>query len=281
MQVMAEAKTENGDARDYSYGQTPNNRHTWDHDQVQGCICDPGFRGYSCEERKCPIGDDHRIVGGNFERQTFVCSATTGEFSLRFRQHQTPMMDYQISAANLKIELEKLPSIGVVDVVYYKMRDSQALLDGDQFKTGLWIDDQNTSKVDGVDTNHDGIADIRADLLAPCVEKPCVNFDAACDEAGSNEVAITFRTELGDLPPITAHYEENRGIGSIMINQDGQANSVKGSKSGSECSGRGLCNIDTGQCACFPGYGSSDGSGGPGDRGDCGYKEPISPLAAR
>ena len=23
--------------------------------------------------------------------------------------------------------------------------------------------------------------------------------------------------ELGDLPPITAHYEENRGIGSIMV----------------------------------------------------------------
>ena len=44
-----------------------------------------------------------------------------------------------------------------------------------------------------------------------------------------------------------------------------------GTKEYMECSGRGLCSRDTGTCACFPGYGSSDGQGGPGDRGDCGY----------
>ena len=40
------------------------------------------------------------------------------------------------------------------------------------------------------------------------------------------------------------------------------------------CSGRGLCDTLTGDCACYmapmPGYRSSDGYGNPGNRGDCG-----------
>ena len=41
------------------------------------------------------------------------------------------------------------------------------------------------------------------------------------------------------------------------------------------CSDRGLCDTATGTCTCFPGYGSSDGAGGEGKRGDCGYIEPY------
>jgi hypothetical protein len=84
--------------------------------------------------------------------------------------------------------------------------------------------------------------------------------------------------ELGRLPPITPHFVENRGIGAIQVYTDGAALSVRGTKQGTECSGRGLCNRETGQCACFSGYGSSDGRSGKGSRGDCGFKEPISPL---
>ncbi len=35
---------------------------------------------------------------------------------------------------------------------------------------------------------------------------------------------------------------------------------------------KGLCNRSTGKCACFKGWSSSDGAGGIGDRGDCGYR---------
>ncbi|KAJ1406716.1 hypothetical protein B484DRAFT_337461, partial [Ochromonadaceae sp. CCMP2298] len=43
-----------------------------------------------------------------------------------------------------------------------------------------------------------------------------------------------------------------------------------------QCSGRGLCDHATGECECFPGYGSSDGKSGSGNMRDCGYLEPLS-----
>ena len=79
---------------------------------------------------------------------------------------------------------------------------------------------------------------------------------------------IKFLTELGSLPAITPKLD---GVISIRINKDGNAGSVKGTKANAVCSNRGQCNTDSGLCACFAGYSSSDGKGGAGPRGDCGH----------
>jgi hypothetical protein len=40
-----------------------------------------------------------------------------------------------------------------------------------------------------------------------------------------------------------------------------------GTKEDVECSGQGVCDEDTGQCGCFEGFGSSDGTwDNPGER---------------
>lgn len=49
---------------------------------------------------------------------------------------------------------------------------------------------------------------------------------------------------------------------------------MTGTKEGTPCSNRGICNKHFGFCECFqfpmPGFRSSNGYGGIGDRGDCG-----------
>eukprot|EP01039_Chlorochromonas_danica_P005706 gene5706-6290_t len=42
------------------------------------------------------------------------------------------------------------------------------------------------------------------------------------------------------------------------------------------CSNHGICDTSSGTCACFNGFSSSDGLGGPGNRGDCGYISAVS-----
>jgi len=90
--------------------------------------------------------------------------------------------------------------------------------------------------------------------------------DKVCDTTG-NTVRIKFLTSHSDLPDlqITESY-----IDSISITEF-----VKGTKEQIECSGRGLCDYSTGLCECFTGYGSSDGMGGPGAYGDCGFQELV------
>lgn len=51
--------------------------------------------------------------------------------------------------------------------------------------------------------------------------------------------------------------------------------SVMGTREYVECSDHGVCNRDTGSCECFSGYGTSDGRGALGSRGDCGYQYSV------
>ena len=85
---------------------------------------------------------------------------------------------------------------------------------------------------------------------------------------------ILFQTELGDVPMIrllqnryntlTLHHQTSSVIFQITEVR-------KGSGLLLECSGHGDCNYKTGTCNCSPQWGSSDGRGNRGTRGDCGY----------
>ena len=56
--------------------------------------------------------------------------------------------------------------------------------------------------------------------------------------------------------------------------------SIRGTMENAECSNRGICDLSVGTCTCFTGYGTSDGNGDPGLRGDCGWKIGHSQVAA-
>ena len=91
-----------------------------------------------------------------------------------------------------------------------------------------------------------------------------------CRDVGQ-EIEIEFLSPTGDVPEliVTNTHSDIDGILSISTIQVGTKEFV-------ECSGRGVCDTDTGLCQCHPGYGSSDGQGNVGTRDDCGYKVPFS-----
>ena len=91
-----------------------------------------------------------------------------------------------------------------------------------------------------------------------------------CRSSGQS-VNIEFLAPTGDVPLVKVDNGDMMGIsGSIDVTEH-----IKGTKEYIECSGRGLCDHTLGECECFVGYSSSDGQGGPGARGDCGYKNPF------
>ena len=87
-----------------------------------------------------------------------------------------------------------------------------------------------------------------------------------CSSTGT-AVSIQFLSPTGDVPLL--------GLELVDVDSAFVVESVKGTKEYESCSGRGLCDHTTGSCACFSGFGSSNGQGGKGVLDDCGYVIPI------
>lgn len=103
----------------------------------------------------------------------------------------------------------------------------------------------------------------------------------------TNIISIEFVDQFGPQNPLVPLVDSklNASGGSVEVNADGATSwtdiasntlrSVKGTKESDTCSNRGSCDETTGVCSCYSTngdeYGSSDGYGKVGKRGDCGY----------
>jgi hypothetical protein len=233
MSQLAELAQVNGDSAGVTYGTIPNLPATWDYNMMRGCLCDQGWEGYDCTLRTCPTGDDPNTEDQFKEKQILICTASSGSFFLTFRGAQTKAISYLANQAQMKAELEKLQTIGVVDVSFSTFKEAEY--------------------AQGERGNDAG--------------------DVACTPDGQNSISITFVTELGNVPALKVKPDDDDM--TIILLTDGKGHSQMGTMENALCNNRGICDISTGSCKCYEGFGSSDGSGGPGTRGDCGYLEPI------
>lgn len=211
--------------------------NVWDADKIYGCICDEGYDGYDCSISICPSGDDPLTPGGEQEKQLLHCNATEGKFVLFFDKKMSKTIDVRATKLETKAAIESIPMLGHVSLVFS-------------------------------------------------------NGNSVCSEVTKNIVSITFMDKFGPLPPLVpVTIDLNDGaaieIGSedtdkLMTDDFGNIfEAVKGSKENDECSNRGICDEGTGVCRCFDInndiYAGSDGYGGPGPRGDCGF--PVATIA--
>ena len=247
MSHMGEFNKVNGVLTPFEYGDDPNDKLHWDGKSMHACMCDAGFTGYDCADRTCPYGDDPmtgatRLYTQKNEVRHLKCTFTStgGTFTLTFRSATTAALAHTATAQEVEDALNAL----------------------------LTIDTVTVSFSDGV---------------------------SACTSTGSNIIEVTFITELGGsvhpdaytrtlAPALPQTVVATVGFltivdgwssGFVTDASTKRFDDVPGTKEYNLCSDRGLCNFETGVCQCFLGYGSSNGVGGEGRVGDCGYVEPV------
>ncbi|KAG2973454.1 hypothetical protein PC119_g22908 [Phytophthora cactorum] len=121
-----------------------------------------------------------------------------------------------------------------------------------------------------------GTAQVQATLQTlESVRTATITFNSGSVVCSATGVTTTveFTFMQGDLSPLS--YDASAltlasNPGALAVGE-----LVKGTKANVECSARGVCDRGTGICSCYPYFLSSDGAGGLGRRGDCGYISPY------
>lgn len=226
----------NPDFKFYSQITTYASATAWDADMIHGCVCDAQWEGVDCSIKSCPTGDDP-LTAGVDGVVVIDCTATsaTGGFQLLLRGRKTSVIPWDATAATVKMYLEQLsPVVDEVTVV---------------ISTGTTF----------------------------------------CSVGGSTST-ITFHVPVIDhaTHPMTA-LQVNGLVATLSIFEEGACSTLNGgicsvstTRENAVCSNHGICDtnpilgstapvIGRGVCKCEPSFRSSDGKGGIGSRGDCGY----------
>lgn len=175
------------------------------------------------------------------EVQYLQCKADNGTFTLKFRQAVSASLPYNASSTDIKNALEALPTLTKLSVTF-----------------------------------------LYDDIVWP---NNTVIPEEACNTSGTTFIRVSFDTIHGNLPPLhpdtsilmdDTNENGRPGTGTINVAVDGESiggyASIKGTTENAFCNNRGICDFSSGVCNCFENWGSSDGEGNVGDRGDCGYR---------
>lgn len=241
MTELALHANDNGDATDFTYGTDPNKATTWDGTRIFGCKCDDGWQGYDCAMRTCSLGDDPGTYGQFNELQLLECQASSGTFSLRFRQESTQPIPFNATVEMIEKSLESIPTINDIEV---KFSDPEA-------RACYSPEDGESCNLVFLQfvTEHNDLPDIIPDVSL---------LTDVTGDLGSGDVSI---------------YSDGAATGPGG-NGCPIHSSIRGDTESEPCSNRGICDTATGRCACFDGWSSSNGKGGKGSITDCGYRVP-------
>ena len=238
---------------DYSatvtYGSLPNSPSTWDADMIFGCIGDeygysPGtasnitsFQGYKSQLRECPYGFDRRELKEMSSNRTRNILLYQQNVTAPAYQREVQQFTCVASGGTFSVSFRGLSSASVAF---------------------------------SATTN----AFISALTGMPAIGNVSITMSSAsgtanqiCGSSG-NTGNITFTTEIGYTPLLTTATSSltlGGGSGYITFSR-----LVKGKGVMYECSGHGDCDRAVGECRCYDTYGTSDGYGHFGVRGDCG-----------
>ena len=257
-------------------------------DRTSGvCTCEEGFTGSACSKLNCPGGSNlcyghgqcldmssladlstfnGELAGATYGRipnkpqtwdglKIFGCHCDIGYTGYDCSKRSCPLGDDpRTNAQHDERQIISCTDADGTGTISFKFREKVTVIPISPTAT--------TGDVKASLETLDSIGIVSVDRVT------ITNQDRLCTTSG-NQFAITFKTDHGNLPALKVIHQN---VDSIAVADD-----VEGTKEVLECSGRGICDEGLGLCTCFYGYGSSDGMGNAGSKGDCGYMEPVGP----
>lgn len=192
----------------------------WDGLKNQACVCDPGYSGVDCSERLCPKGADPLL-------DEIYASSTWNAV-----ENEVQGVDIGSSSTG--------QIAAVVAGSTYALKYTDVF--GEVWKTGA------ISAKD--DVSNGGAAAVKAALEAipnSVIESVTVTEATTASSEGVL-YQVTFTHNPGNLNALEV----------VDANWTGAVSAVTeitaGTTVATECSGRGLCDYETGVCKCFRGY---------------------------
>ena len=132
--------------------------------------------------------------------------------------------------------------------------------------TTPWLDaDAPTSDAHTVQGGSTLSVQAALNALPPLFGVSVSSDDGTLCAVGGATSTVTFLGLHGANPGLLT-VEGNGTLSGLAVVRASQ-----GTLNSYECNRRGACNHATGRCTCLPGYGSSNGNGTAGDKGDCGH----------
>jgi hypothetical protein len=267
----------------------PSSSFSWDADGIRGCACratEPqqspdaqayrGYSGYACAVPLCPGGVD--------PQDTAVLTAIARGTAVEVQQ-----LDCTLGSGRVRFTLRGMTTRWV--------------------GWDAWVLDADTPAdftVEGSVSLESALRGLNSSVplalalprVRPAAGERQAEWRRVCDPTGQTKVTLAFPGTRGDTPLVVVERDAVAQVdnGTVEVTE-----LVRGALPHYECNRRGVCGrgaglagvrgvevgeveeegeggeglvagAPPGRCACQPGFGSSDGAGGPGQTGDCGWK---------
>ena len=262
MNKLATYSTTNGEYNDATYTSSDT---TWDSNKMQACYCRKSMSANSYTWSKAQLGLDGALDEVAFDTYRGFYARTHTDFKgYDCSKMECPRGDDPITPG--VNEIQKISCAATGGGFYVKFKENTTALIN-------WNDPAPV-----VETKLEAIMSI-GNVSVTFVNNTAPvsgGFGSAKGVCNTTYALVEFLTELGDLPLMKLNGNTLVGKPQLSnlpnVDKINVTEHVKGTKENLECNGHGYCNDDIGMCICDQGYASSDGQGGVGHRGDCGFR---------
>ncbi|KAF0689623.1 Aste57867_18954 [Aphanomyces stellatus] len=229
----------------------------WDREKIQGCVCDGGWEGYTCNKRVCPKGDDP-LTTGQFDMYQAIQFAHTVAIQLIIRYidpygntwsttaitTDTPANDDNTCAA-IQTALQRIPNHAL----------SSRILNQNQITVTKGTTVNPFTRTMGSPTGAGTIGTPVPDTtsLTTCI----VFFPTAPGTSGLQNLLVVDTTAY--TTPGSQPYSAGGTTTSMSVVEHIPGTQTAGAFNRpltelATCSNRGLCNAESGTCTCYAGH---------------------------